>query len=51
MIGLATLHHEDGVKKAWIDEGGFQVEIAGELFDIEASLRPFYDPSGDIMRG
>ena len=51
MIGLATLHHEDGVKKAWIDEGGFQVEIAGEMFDIEASLRPFYDPSGEIMRG
>ncbi|MGI9436861.1 MAG: glycine cleavage T C-terminal barrel domain-containing protein, partial [Geminicoccaceae bacterium] len=51
MIGLATLHHADGVKKAWIDEGGFQVQIAGDLFDIETRLKPFYDPSGDIMRG
>ena len=51
MIGLATLHHEDGVKTAWIDEGGFQVQIAGELLDVEASLKSFYNPLGDIIRG
>ena len=29
MLGLATLHRNEGVSKAWIEAGGFTVQIAG----------------------
>ncbi len=51
MVGLATLHVADGVSKAWIDEGGFEVQIAGQRYPIQAQLQPFYDPKGTLMRG
>lgn len=51
MIGLATIKKEGGAPKAWIDEGGFEVQIAGKSYAIEAQLGPFYDPKGEIMRG
>ena len=50
MVGLASLHREEGVSRAWIDEGGFEVRIAGEIFPLTVNLGPFYDPKGDIMR-
>lgn len=50
MVGLATIEKEGGVSKAWIDEGGFKVQIAGEMYTIETQLGPFYDPKGEIMR-
>jgi len=51
MVGLATIERESGVPKTWIDEGGFEVQIAGKMYPIEAQLGPFYDPRGTIMRG
>ncbi len=51
MVGLATIEKEGGAPKAWIDEGGFEVQIAGKMYPIEAQLGPFYDPKGEIMRG
>lgn len=51
MIGLASLKNPEGVSKAWIDDGGFEVQIAGQMYPINAQLAPFYDPEGKIMRG
>lgn len=51
MIGLASLENADGVSKSWIDEGQFEVQIAGDMYPIRAQLAPFYDPKGEIMRG
>lgn len=51
MVGLASLHNDEGVSKDWIGEGGFDVQIAGKRYPIEAQLAPFYDPRGEIMRG
>ncbi|MBU2983159.1 FAD-dependent oxidoreductase [Lentibacter algarum] len=51
MIGLASLENAEGVSKAWIDEGGLKVQIAGEMYPITAQLAPLYDPKGEIMRG
>ncbi|MFV1566694.1 FAD-dependent oxidoreductase [Phaeobacter sp. JH20_10] len=51
MIGLASLENPEGVSKIWIEEGGFEVQIAGKMYPIKAQLAPFYDPKGDIMRG
>lgn len=51
MIGLASLHREEGVSKSWLEEGGFDVQIAGRRFPITVQLQPFYDPAGERMRG
>jgi glycine cleavage system aminomethyltransferase T len=51
MIGLASLHRDEGVSKDWIAEGGFEVQIAGVRHPIQTQLEPFYDPAGTIMRG
>jgi len=50
MIGLATIHREEGIEKAWINSGGFSVQIAGQRFDAHAQLAPLYDPKGEKMR-
>ena len=51
MVGLASLHRQIGVAKSWIDEGGFEVQIAGKRYPLTVQLGPFYDPDGNIMRG
>ncbi|RSB60423.1 FAD-dependent oxidoreductase [Rhizobium pisi] len=51
MIGLASLHREAGVTKDWLDEGEFEVQIAGKMHAARVQLGAFYDPSGTIMRG
>ncbi len=50
-VGLATIKTEGGASKPWIEEGGFEVQIAGKMFPIKAQLDPFYEPTGEIMRG
>ena len=50
MVGLATLKKSGGASKAWIDEGGFDVQIAGRMYPADVQLAPFYDPKGEIMR-
>ena len=51
VYGLATLHRENGVTPEWIKEAAFEVQIAGALYPAELSLRGFYDPKGERMRG
>ena len=51
MIGLATLENPDGVSKAWLDTGGFTVQIAGQMYPAHLQLAPLYDPKGERMRG
>ena len=51
MVGLASLHRGGGVSQDWIEEGGFEVQIAGEAYPLKVQLAPFYDPKGAIMRG
>jgi 4-methylaminobutanoate oxidase (formaldehyde-forming) len=50
MIGLASLNRENGVTKDWIDEGRFNVQVAGKLYPIRVQLGAFYDPAGALMR-
>ncbi len=51
MVGLAALHRDQGVSPDWIEDGGFTVQIAGRHYSARLSLRGFYDPEGDRMRG
>ena len=50
MVGLASLHRDEGVSKAWLDTAAFTVQIAGQMHKVEVQLAPFYDPTGQVMR-
>jgi glycine cleavage system aminomethyltransferase T/glycine/D-amino acid oxidase-like deaminating enzyme len=49
-MGLAWITHEDGVDAGFLQSGGFTIEVAGERYPIDISLRPFYDPERRRVR-
>lgn len=50
MVGLASLYREEGVSQAWLEEGNFEVQVAGQMYALTVQLQPFYDGSGEKMR-
>lgn len=51
-LGMGYVAAADGnVDVAYIKAGSYEIEIAGERFPAEASLRPFYDPSNARVKG
>ena len=47
-VGLAFVSspgREETVTKGWLDEGTWEVDVAGERYAAEVSLRPMYDPT------
>jgi 4-methylaminobutanoate oxidase (formaldehyde-forming) len=49
-IGMGYIRHPDGAGEDLLRSARFEIEIAGERYPAEASLRPFFDPSGARMR-
>ena len=49
-IGMGWVRHPDGVTPDLLRAARFEIEIAGERYPAEASLRAFYDPTGARMR-
>ncbi len=49
-IGLGYVNHPAGVTKELIEKSRWQIEIAGTLYDADASLQAFFDPSGERLR-
>ena len=49
-VGMGYVRHSDGVTRDLIAGARFEIEIAAERFPAEASLRPFYDPTGEHAR-
>jgi 4-methylaminobutanoate oxidase (formaldehyde-forming) len=51
-VGLAMIEGDAGraVDQAWLDEGTWEVDIAGRLYPAVASLRPLYDPENKRVR-
>jgi glycine cleavage system aminomethyltransferase T len=51
-VGLALVTTTDptGVTKDWLDAGSWQVDVAGELWGAEVSMRPMYDPTSARVR-
>jgi glycine cleavage system aminomethyltransferase T/glycine/D-amino acid oxidase-like deaminating enzyme len=49
-VGMGYVRHGDGVTDEFVEAGSFDIEIAGERFAAEASLRSFYDPDGKRAR-
>jgi glycine cleavage system aminomethyltransferase T/glycine/D-amino acid oxidase-like deaminating enzyme len=50
-VGLAWVHGPDGVDDAWLDSGGWRVEIRDRQIPATVHARAFYDPSGTRARG
>ncbi|MER9052296.1 FAD-dependent oxidoreductase [Mesorhizobium sp. M0923] len=48
-IGLGYVNRDDGVTKEFVETGRWQIEIAGDLFDADASLQAFFDPAGERL--
>jgi 4-methylaminobutanoate oxidase (formaldehyde-forming) len=54
-VGLAMIEGEHGgppraIDQAWLDEGNWEVDIAGKLYPAMASLKPLYDPENKRVR-
>ncbi len=49
-LGMGYVRHPDGVTADLLRSARFEIEIAGERYPAEASLRPFFDPRGERMR-
>jgi heterotetrameric sarcosine oxidase gamma subunit len=49
-VGLAFVTADEKVTKDWLDAGTWEIDIAGERFAAEVSLRPMYDPTSARVR-
>ena len=49
-VGLGYVNHEDGVDADHVRSGSYEIEIAGECFEADISLRPMYDPENRRIR-
>jgi len=49
-VGLAFVTGSGPVTKDWLDAGTWEVDVAGERFAAEVSLRPMYDPTSARVR-
>lgn len=45
-VGLGYVAMPDGFDRSFVETGDYEIEIAGEMVAAEASLKPFYDPTG-----
>ncbi|GAA4120905.1 FAD-dependent oxidoreductase [Knoellia locipacati] len=49
-VGLASATSDGPVTKAWLDEGTWEVDVAGTRVPATVSLRPMYDPTSARVR-
>ena len=50
-LGLGYVAYPDGIDSDFVTAGTYEIEVAGERFAAEASLRPLYDPKSERVRG
>ncbi len=49
-IGLGYVNNADGVDAAFVNEGTYEIEIAGRKVAAEASLKPLYDAKSERIK-
>ncbi|MEK9785667.1 MAG: FAD-dependent oxidoreductase [Gammaproteobacteria bacterium] len=49
-VGLGYVEHAEGVDRQFINEGSWEIEIAGERIAAKASLSPLYDPKSERVK-
>lgn len=50
-LGMGYVSCDDGVTNEWLASGRMEIEVAWKRYPIQAQLRPWYDPSGERLRG
>jgi len=50
-LGMASVQRDAGVNAAWLGEGDFEVEVAGERHAVDLQFGGYYDPEGERLRG
>ncbi len=43
-VGLVMLESQTPIDAAWLNEGNWEIDIAGKRYPADVSLRPLYDP-------
>ncbi|MEJ2580650.1 MAG: FAD-dependent oxidoreductase [Acidobacteriota bacterium] len=49
-VGLAMIEAGEPINKAYVQEGEWEVDIAGTRYPAEASIRPMYDPKMERIK-
>jgi glycine cleavage system aminomethyltransferase T/glycine/D-amino acid oxidase-like deaminating enzyme len=49
-LGLGYVQTPVGVDRLWLEQGNYEIDIAGTRFPARASLKPSYDPKGLRIR-
>ncbi len=50
-VGLAMIDAKQPLDQKWIDEGTWEIDIAGTRYPARASLRPLFDPENKRIKG
>ena len=50
-VGMGYVNHADGVTRELVENGDWEIEIACERHAAEASLKAFFDPGGERVKG
>ncbi len=50
-LAMGYLEHPGGVTEAWLEAGTFEIEVATRRIPATASIRSFYDPLNQRVRG
>jgi glycine cleavage system aminomethyltransferase T len=45
-IALGYVEDAGGIDQTWLAEGSLEIDVAGERYAAQASLKPLYDPQG-----
>ena len=49
-VGLGYVESDEAIDRAFISEGKWEIEVAGERFGATASLSPMYDPRAERVK-
>jgi len=49
-VGLAMIEAGEPINKAYLQEGTWEIDIAGTRYPAEVSLRPMYDPKMERIK-
>jgi glycine cleavage system T protein len=50
-LGMGYVDLDGAYAPGWIEEGAYEIEIAGDRFAATGSARAFYDPDGERVKG
>jgi 4-methylaminobutanoate oxidase (formaldehyde-forming) len=43
-VAMGYVCNDAGVSADWVKEGKYEIEVAAQKYEVEVSLRAFYDP-------